>query len=89
MMAHSPSGPVCSTGNFSLPASGAESALAWKITAQFCLGAHPCMFNASALLMPALSADYVRDLLYARLQWMHNRNNLKGVNLFHSRDAVQ
>jgi hypothetical protein len=61
---------------------GAESALAWKITAQLCLGAHPRILDLNALLSPALSADYVRDLLHARLQWMRNRNNLKGVNLF-------
>ena len=81
MKAH---GPVCTTGNVSLPASGAENEIcaAWKITAQLCLCAHPGMFEADALLVPSLSADYVRDLLHARLERMRNRKNLRGVNLF-------
>jgi hypothetical protein len=64
-MAPSFHGPVCITGNVSLHESRAERVVAW-------------ICHGDALLRPALSADYVSDLLHARLQWMGNRNKPAG-----------
>ena len=58
-------------------------ARAWKITAHLCSAAHPRIHNSSALLLPDLSAEYVRDLLLARLQWMREQmHTMRSINLF-------
>jgi hypothetical protein len=51
-----------------LPFNSAEkktSARAWKLTAHLCSEAHPGIYNPCPLVKPALSAEYVRDLLLA------------------------
>ena len=64
-------------------ASNETCALAWKIVAQFCSGAHPGIYRPDALLVPALSADYVRDLLRARLQLVRDRlDTMRSITLF-------
>ena len=69
-----------------LPLNSAESktaARAWKLTVHLCSEAHPGIYNPCPLLKPALSAEYVRDLLSTRLQWMREQlNTMHSINLF-------
>ena len=64
-------------------ANNEKCALAWKITAQFCSGAHPRINSPESLLEPNLSPAYVRDLLLARLQLVRDRlHTMRSITLF-------